>query len=112
MTSCYLVPSDGIDLKAYLITRLNAHCESCILWIQDVEINAVFFNDLNYTKFVISVLYNTCIENLSAACSVERCGFDNDELAVLVKVTDIQDFGVDLLFGVSEELCRFKVAVL
>ena len=83
MASCDLVSSDRIDLKTYFIAGLDAHREACILRIQYVEIDAVFLNDLDYAEFVISVLYYTCIEDLSAAGSVERCRLENDELAVL-----------------------------
>ena len=42
VTSCDLMSSDGIDLKADFVTRLDTHRESCILRIQNVEINTVF----------------------------------------------------------------------
>ena len=91
MASCDLMSSYGIYLKTDFVALLDAHREACILRIQDVEIDAVFLNDLDYAEFVISMLYYTCIEDLSAACSVERCGFENDELAVLVAALLISD---------------------
>ena len=84
--------SYGIDLKADLIARLDAHRKSCILRIDNVEIYSILLDNINNAEFVVSVLYNTCIEYLSAACSVERCGLENDELAVLIVVSDIQHF--------------------
>ena len=92
MTSCDLVSSDGIDLKADFITRLDAHCKSGVLRIYNVQIYAVFLDYFNNAEFFSIMLYNTGIEDLSAARSIERCRFEYDEFTVLVEVSDIQYF--------------------
>ena len=87
-----LVSSDRIYLKAYSVTFLDAHSKTCILRVDNVQIDAVFLYNVNDAESVFAVNDNTGIVYLSAACSVERSGFEDDELAVLIEVSDIQYF--------------------